>query len=74
MFEAKLAPGGKGWLDEPGTENDHNTDCVRYSEWLNIQNSEYNDDDYSDIPDVESEDMDDFDEDFAVDEQADDFV
>ena len=73
-FEAKMAPGGRGWLDEPGTENDHDPDCVRYSEWLNIQNSEYNDDDFSDVSDVEPDDMDDFDEDFAVDEQADDFV
>ena len=32
MFEAKVAPGGKGWLDEPGTKGDHCPDCARYSE------------------------------------------
>lgn len=32
MFEAKVAPGGKGWLDEPGTKGDHCCDCARYSE------------------------------------------
>lgn len=41
-FEAKQAPGGNGWLDEPGTFGDHCPDCARYSEWQNIQNSEYN--------------------------------
>jgi len=45
MFESAQAPGGKGWLDEPGKRNDHCTDCVRYSEWENIQNDSRNEDD-----------------------------
>lgn len=49
MFESKLAPGGKGWLDEPGTKGDHCPDAVRYSEWLNIQNNSRNED----IPDID---------------------
>lgn len=44
MFEAKLAPGGKGWLDEPGTKGDHCPDAARYSEWQNIQNNSLNED------------------------------
>lgn len=43
-FEAKIAPGGKGWLDEPGTKGDHCPDCSRYSEWEDIQASSYNED------------------------------
>lgn len=67
-FEAKMAPGGKGWLDEPGTENDHDPDCVRYSEWLNIQNSEYNEDD---VGDAEGSYGDDDDGDWAFDDDDD---
>lgn len=44
MFESAIAPGGKGWLDAPGNKNDHCPDCVRYSEWENIQNDSRNDD------------------------------
>ena len=44
MFERKLAPGGDGWLDKPGTKNDHCIDCARYSEWENIQINSRNDD------------------------------
>lgn len=44
MFESKIAPGGKGWLDEPGTHGDHCPDCCRYSEHENIASSNYNED------------------------------
>ena len=75
-FESKMRPGGGGWLDEPGTKGDHCPDCARYSEWLNIKNSDYNKDDYADISDGEGIDDfdDDFDNDFPVDEDTDDFV
>lgn len=72
-FESKLAPGGKGWLDEPGTTNDHNTDCCRYSEWQNIQNSEYNEDFggcdsiSSRLDEDDEEDSIDYGEDFGID-------
>lgn len=58
MFEAKLAPGGKGWLDEPGTKGDHCPDAVRYSEWQNIQYNSRNED-LPDTPDSTGDDDDD---------------
>lgn len=60
MFESKIAPGGKGWLDEPGTKGDHSPDACRYSEWENISLSDYNDD-YDEIASVELSDDDDLD-------------
>jgi hypothetical protein len=72
-FESKLAPDGKGWLDEPGTMNDHDTDCCRYSEWQNIQNSEYNEDFggcdsiSSRLDEDDEEDFIDYGEDFGID-------
>lgn len=62
MFESKLAPGGKGWLDAPGTKGDHSPDACRYSEHENIAvanyEEDYDDDDNSipEIEDLESED------------------
>jgi hypothetical protein len=75
-FESKIAPGGKGWLDEPGTENDHDPDCVRYAEWLNIQNSEYNEDDIGDAEGSYDDDDGDwtFDDDDGIDFDDDDVV
>lgn len=81
-FESKIAPGGRGWLDEPGTSGDHSPDCSRYSEWLNIQNSEYNEDYEEDKGSAIPEDADDFDDfgdgsgddDFGVDFDDGDFV
>lgn len=64
MFESKIAPGGKGWLDEPGTKGDHCPDAVRYSEWQNIQYNSRNED-LPDIPDV-SYDSDDSSYEFEV--------
>lgn len=69
MFEAKLAPGGKGWLDEPGTKGDHCPDAARYSEWENIRNNSRNEDydpvvdsdnDSDDEEEFEIADMDDY--------------
>lgn len=37
MFEAKMAPNGQGWLDEPGTKGDHCPDAGRYGMWQEIQ-------------------------------------
>ena len=76
-FESKMAPGGKGWLDEPGTENDHDPDCVRYAEWLNIQNSEYNEDDIGNTEGSYDDDDDgdwEFDDDDGIDFDDDDVV
>ena len=70
-FEAKIAPGGKGWLDEPGTTGDHCPDCCRYSEWMNIQNSEYNED--YDPDKTISEEADIFDDDDGLVDSDDDF-
>lgn len=64
MFESKIAPGGKGWLDEPGTKGDHCPDAVRYSEWQNIQYNSRNED-LPDIPDA-SYDSDDSSYEFEV--------
>lgn len=58
-FESKIAPGGQGWLDEPGTKGDHSPDCCRYSEWENILASDYNED-YDDLAEID-DDGDDFD-------------
>jgi phage terminase large subunit len=63
MFEAKLAPGGKGWLDEPGTKGDHCPDAARYSEWENIRNNSRNED-YEPIGDMDDDD--DGDEEFEI--------
>lgn len=64
MFESKIAPGGKGWLDEPGTKGDHSPDCARYSEWQNIQASDRNDDDVGDCESGFLENLDNLDSDF----------
>lgn len=61
MFESKIAPGGKGWLDEPGTKGDHSPDACRYSEWENIANdSQAEDEDIPDstaLPDGDEDDL-----------------
>lgn len=80
-FESKVSPGGNGWLDEPGTFGDHCPDAARYSEWLNIQNSDSNSElstsaDFPEIDDDDDEDLDGFaaDDDFGVDFDDDDIV
>lgn len=63
MFESKLAPGGKGWLDEPGTKGDHSPDACRYSEHENIAVANYEEDeslaDSTAMPEMDEDDFDD---------------
>lgn len=71
-FESKAAPNNMGWLDEPGTFGDHTPDCARYSEWLNIQNSEYNEDEGGDLQSVFDDEDSDYDD--GIDSDDDDMV
>ena len=64
MFEAKIAPGGKGWLDEPGTKGDHSPDACRYSEHENIAVADYDESNYDDVqelPELDENDVLDYD-------------